>query len=120
MRALVYGESRRGRLVYGTLGSRRWECEHYELTAKAKARRDADPDNYEHDRDVDEVASSKVFPIKEAALAYAKTVAPGSVYGCAIVQQQMLEWFVEEDGVAEWEPTGPQFEVDANGEVAEI
>jgi hypothetical protein len=123
MRALIYSESRRGKPVFGRIGARRWECEWYELTAAARKRYDADP-HYEHDHDRDEVTRVEVFPTKDAAVAHAKTVAGDSVYGCAIVQEHVLDWFVEEDRVADWEPVGKQFEVtvhnDGNAEVREI
>jgi hypothetical protein len=115
---LVYSESYRGKPVYGTLGARRWECEWYELTPAARERY-KQPD-YEHDHDRDEVCCVSVHKTKDAAIRAGRKAADGSVYGCAIVQEHVLEWFVEEDRVGDWEPCGPKFEVDANGDVAEI
>ena len=119
MQVVVHSESRRGALVYGKLGERRWECEWYMLTASAQKRFDADP-NYEHDHDRDEVCHTSVHKTKDAAIAAGKKVAGESVYGSALVQEHVLDWFVEEDRVGEWEPTGPQFEVDATGDVGEV
>lgn len=117
-RVLVYSESRKGAPVFATLGARRWECEWFELTPGAK-RRYAEPD-YEHDHDRDEVCRVSVHATKDAAVDAARRVVKDSVYGCAIVQEHVLDWFVEEDRVADWEPVGPQFEVDSNGTVAQI
>ena len=119
MRALIYSDSRKGAPVFGNIGQKRWECEWHELTTSARKRYDADP-NYEHDHDRDEVCRVSVHGTKNAAIAVAKKVAPESVYGCAIVQEHALDWFVEEDNVADWEPIGPKFEVDGYGEVREI
>jgi hypothetical protein len=115
----VYSASRKGAPVFGRLGNRRWECEWYALTAAGQKRHDADPE-YEHDHDRDEECCVSVHRTKDEAIAAARTVAPESVYGCALVQEHVLDWMVEEDRVAEWEPCGPQFEVDANGEVARL
>lgn len=117
-RVLVYSESRKGRPVFGHIGNRRWECEWYELTPAA-AKRHEQPD-YEHDHDRDEVTRVSVHNSKSAAIAAAKKVVGDSVYGCAIVQEHVLDWMCEEDRVGEWEPTGPKFEVDSNGDVAQI
>ena len=120
MRVLIHSESFKGKPVYGQLGARRWECEWYELSKGAQKRFDADP-NYEHDHDRDEVCRVSIHATKEAAIEAGRKVAPGSVYGCALVQEHFLDWMVEEDGVGEWESVGPQFEVDAvDGEVVEV
>lgn len=119
MRALVYSESRKGAPVFGRLGDRRWECEWYELTDGARKRHDADP-NYEHDHDRDEVTVVTVHATKDAAIESGRKHAPGSVYGCAMVQEHVLDWMCEEDRVAEWEPVGPQFEVDGLGDVGQV
>lgn len=119
MRALVYSESTRQHHVFGHIGAHRWECNWFELTAGAVKRRSADP-KYDHDHDRDEIGRVSVHETKEAAIEAAKKVAPNSVYGCAIVQEHILEWFVETDNVAEWEPYGPQFEVDSRGDVGEV
>lgn len=120
MRVLVYSASRKGAPVFGKIGDRRWECEWYELTAAAKRRYEASPD-YEHDHDRDEVCYMTAHKTKDEAVAEGRAKAPNSVYGCAIVQEHALDWMVEEDRVAEWEPIGPQFEVDAlGGEVRQV
>lgn len=119
MRALVYSASRKGSPAYGDVGDRRWECEWYELTTAAKARAAADPD-YEFDHDTDFACRVTVHGSKGLAVAAARKVAPSAAYGYAVVQEHVLDWMVEEDRVAEWEPVGPQFEVDHNGEVAEV
>lgn len=119
MRTLVYSESRKGAPVFGNIGNRRWECEWFELTPAAQKRYDADP-NYEHDHDRDDVCRVSVHRTKAAAIAAGRKAAGESVYGCAIVQEHVLDWFVEEDNVGDWEPVGPQFEVVDKGEVAEV
>lgn len=119
-RVLVYSESKPGAPVYGDLGDRRWTVTVYELTDRAEKRRKADPDNYEHDRDTDEVECSSSFKTFEQAVAVAKRQAPGSVYGSATVQEEQLEWYVEEHHVGEGEACGPEFEVDSNGDAAKV
>lgn len=70
----------------------RWEVEWYELTAKAEARRNADLDTYEHDRDADEEACCQYFKTKEAAQRYARKVVDSrkTVYGYATVTHQRV------------------------------
>lgn len=102
MRVFVYPEK-----TMEELGTVRWEVEWYELTAGARKRYDADPD-YEHDHDRDEIAVYKTFKTQKAAMAYAKKVVETmvTVYGCATVTKQVVDWFVEEDRIAEWANVG--------------
>jgi hypothetical protein len=119
VRVWILSESQRGAPVYAHVGDRRWECEWHELTPAARKRYDSDP-NYEHDHDADERSCVSAHPSKEAAIAAAKKVAGGSVYGCAVVQQHEVVQDEYYQAAAEWEPIGPAFEVTGNGEVSRL
>ena len=88
-------------------GKRRFEVEWQELTQAAQKRYDADP-NYEHDRDSDEVNVARHFDTKADAEAFAAAKADSgdTVYGCATVTEQVVDWYVEEDRIAEWADVG--------------
>jgi hypothetical protein len=91
------------------LGSERWEVEWYELTDGARKRFAADP-NYEHDHDRDEIAVVQHFKTHASARRFAKKVVETmeTVYGCATVTKQVVDWYVEEDRVAEWADVGEE------------
>jgi hypothetical protein len=119
VRVWIISESQKGAPVYAHAGDRRWECEWHELTPSARKRYEADP-NYEHDHDNDERCCVTTHPSKEAAIATAKKKARGSVYGCAIVQQHEVVQDEYYQAAGEWEPVGPQFEVDGFGKVIQL
>lgn len=106
MKVWVYPER-----TWEELGAVRWEVEWYELTPSAKKRHE-NPD-YEHDRDRDEVAVTKVFKTEAAAKRFARKVVDSylTVYGNALVTKQTVDWFVEEDKVAEWVNVGEPEEI---------
>jgi hypothetical protein len=98
MRVFVYPEKTREEL-----GAVRYQVEWFELTKGAKKRFDADP-NYEHDHDRDEIAVVQYFKTQAEAETFAQKVVSEmeTVYGCATVTKQVVDWYVEEDRVAEW------------------
>jgi len=95
MRVKLYPE-----IEWGELGDRRWRVEWYE------ARPGADFENFEPD--IDAVRKLRSFKTEVAAKAFAKKMiaADKCVYGDACVQEQVVDWFVEEDNVAEWADVG--------------
>jgi hypothetical protein len=108
MRVFVYPEK-----TYEELGAKRWEVEWYTVKAKALQRvRDAeacgDYDEIDPDRDV--VCHYATYPhrAKGLALARAKKEAACelSAYGSATVTEQAVDWYVEDDRIAEWANVG--------------
>jgi hypothetical protein len=89
---------------FAEFGAERFEVEWQELTASAKSRYGTDGEGYEHDRDNDEVCVAETFATREEAMAFARRVVDDrkTVYGAATVVRQRVQWFVEEDRVAEW------------------
>ena len=93
------------------LGKRRWEVEWQELTKKARERYNADRENYEHDRDMDEVNVVEYFETKEEAAAFAlqKAQSGTTVYGaCTYVEQEVVLMDTDDKypDVGEWENIG--------------
>jgi hypothetical protein len=114
MRVWVYPEK-----VYEDFGAKRWEVEWYEVTEKARARVAAaeakgEYDEFDIDRDI--VARAVPFPhrSKGLAIAFAKRKAHSekSAFGHATVTEQTVDWYVEEDRIAEWVNVGEPISVD--------
>lgn len=108
MRVWVYPEK-----TYEDLGAKRWQVEWYTVGAKAKARvasAEARGEIEDLDPDRDIVTNCKVFPHaqKAKALKFAERMAvcEDSAYGCATVTEEVVDWYVEEDRVAEWTAVG--------------
>jgi hypothetical protein len=108
MRVFVYPEK-----TYEELGTRRWEVEWHTVKPKAIARvaaAEAKGEYDEIDPDSDIVTHTRSFPArcKGLAVALAKRMAecPTSAYGCATVMEQAVDWYVEEDRIAEWVNVG--------------
>lgn len=53
----------------------------------------------------------KAFTTEPAAKRYAAKVAGESVFGCAAVTKQVVDWYVEEDRIAEWTNVGESEDV---------
>lgn len=114
MRVWVFPEK-----VYEELGAKRWEVEWWEVTAKARKRveaAEARGESDEYDRDSDIVSCYKVFPhnAKGRAVAFARKMAhsDNSAFGSAEVIEQVVDWYVEEDRIAEWVNSGERINVD--------
>lgn len=106
MRVWVFPEK-----TWEEFGSKRWSVEWWTIGPKAKARVEAaeargEQDEYDPDRDI--VCNYRIYPerAKGRAIAYAKSKCkvPDSAYGCATVTLEAVDWYVEEDRVAEWTP----------------
>lgn len=82
------------------LGERRFKVEWYE------PREGADPDDEDGDPMEQFQCHARAFKMRETALAFAKDAAAKSHFGEAEVQEQVVDWYVEEDGVAEWADVG--------------
>lgn len=97
--------------TFEQLGAERWQVTWQELTEQARTRMDgARPDSEAADfnYDVDLIHRFANFSTKDAAMAYAKQVtdAGETFFGAASVQKQIVDWYVEEDHVAEWADIG--------------
>lgn len=102
MLVLVYPEKTRE--LYGAT---RWVASWYVLRLGC----DPEADDWEPGFDTREVY--RAFTTKEMALAEARRVvdAGESLFGVAEVVQQRVDWYVEEDRVAEWADVGRPEEV---------
>ncbi len=108
MRVFVYPEK-----AYEELGAKRWDVEWYTVGPKALKRvadAEARGESDEVDPDRDVVCHHKPFPwrAKGLAIAYAKKMAncERSAYGFAIITPEVVDWYVEEDRIAEWANAG--------------
>jgi hypothetical protein len=108
MRVFVYPEK-----TMEELGAKRWEVEWHTVKPSALARvkaAEARGEQDEYDPDCDIRSHSRVFPhrAKGLALALAKRMAEcdGSAYGCATVTEEVVDWYVEDDRIAEWTTIG--------------
>jgi hypothetical protein len=95
--------------TYEELGAKRWCVEWWSVTKSAQKRieaAEARGEQDEYDRDSDIVSNCKYFPAraKGLAIAYAKRMAvcDRSAFGSALVSQEVVDWYVEEDRIAEW------------------
>lgn len=104
MQVWTYPEKRREEL-----GATRWEVEWY--TVRPGVKREGD----EIDFDSDLQSNVMHFKTRAAAVRKATTVAGESFFGCATVEEQRVDWFVEEDHIAEWVGVGRPEEVAAHG-----
>lgn len=108
MRVFVYPEK-----SYEELGAKRWDVEWHTVKTKAlervrKAEESGGTDEIDPDSDI--VTWHKPFPwrAKGLAMAYAKKMAAcdDSAYGCATVTPEVVDWYVEDDRIAEWANAG--------------
>jgi len=108
MKVWVYPEK-----TYEELGAVRWEVEWDVMTKGYHARVAADP-NYESDMDSDFAFAYRTFKTEKSAKAFARKIvkAGDTAGGAARVQKQVVDWFVEEDRVAEWADVGETDYVD--------
>lgn len=111
MRVWVYPEK-----CYEALGAERWDVSWEQLTASAAKRLNGhtpqeESDEFDYDRDL--THKRKAFTRESDAREFAeKLVADGATFfGAATVTRQVVDWFVEEDGVAEWADAGTPVEV---------
>lgn len=95
------------------LGAVRWEVEWWTLRPGAQ-------DLEEHDPDRDIRCHYRTFKTRAAAVKYAKGVVSRgeSFYGCATVQEQRVDWYVEEDRIAEWVDVGREEQIDSEDAAA--
>lgn len=85
-----------------TLGSARWEVEWWTPRPGAEMHPDGiGPDNVD--------SNYRAFRTENAAMRHAAKMAPASALGCAMVQKQVCEPFV--DGLGEWVAAGESVEV---------
>jgi hypothetical protein len=101
MRVWVYPER-----SFEELGAERWQVSWQTLRKSAEGKPEID-----HDADV--IDRFENFKKKEDAMEKANQLVKDGVpfYGCVGVQRQVVDWFVEEDRVAEWVNAGQSEEV---------
>ncbi len=108
MRVWVFPEK-----TYEELGAKRWRVEWQTVKASALERvrlAEAKGEYDEVDPDSDIAWHCRVFPhrAKGLAMACAKKMSAceGSAYGVATVTPEIVDWYVEEDRIAEWSNAG--------------
>lgn len=86
--------------AYEKLGAERYQCSWEEVRKGAPK-----GDDFDHDRDI--ISRYANFPAKQAALDFARKTVDGykTAYGQVTVTRQVVDWYVEEDRVAEWVDT---------------
>jgi hypothetical protein len=106
MQVWVYPEK-----SYEELGAERWEVEWQTVRPSALKRIEAaeargEEDEVDPDRDI--IFHYKHYPTEAKALRAARAIVNlgHSAYGCATVVKQVVDWYVEEDRVAEWSDVG--------------
>lgn len=82
-------------------GAVRWVAEWHVVRPEAKGKEEIEPD-------VDVVCRRKAYKSKREALKTARLMVNTrrTAFGCATVQEERVDWFVEEDRVAEWADVG--------------
>jgi hypothetical protein len=98
--------------VHEPWGARRWTVEWEQLRPECKAADTTqENDGFDYDRDLRHIR--KPFKTQAAAQKFARElVANGKTFfGVANVQEEVVDWYVEEDRVAHWTDTGDPMEV---------
>lgn len=90
------------------LGARAWEVEWWTIRPGAKEDNDGD---FDWDNDLE--SNCQRFKTRAAAEKFAKSIAIKSFFGVAQLQEQRVDWYVEEQRVAEWVNVGNAEEVAA-------
>lgn len=94
------------------LGSERWDVEWYELRPeKRNADTTQENDDFDYDRDL--IIRHLAVQTKGDAIAAANRIleSGASFFGAIAVQKQVVDWYVEEDRIAEWAYVGDAEEV---------
>jgi hypothetical protein len=91
---------------YEEFGAIRYQVEWYEMTPQA-IEKSTLPD-YDFDPDVHTSCCAAYFSSKALAVQYAKQVLhqDNLAYGQVTVGKQVVDWYVEEDEIAEWVNAG--------------
>lgn len=94
---------------YEDFGAIRWKVEWEEVNPEALKYAQAD-DSYEIDPDSDLVRYRRYYKTQAAAQREArlwfKKRSDWLAFGTFFIQQQSVGWYVEEDGIAEWQDVG--------------
>lgn len=103
MRVWVFPEK-----VYEELGAERWEVEWWEVPANWALMSDDDRENYDPDRFPCCYETFRGAGAQKKAQRFAKRQAShrANAFGSATVTRQVVDWYVEEDRVAEWSNAG--------------
>lgn len=110
MKVWVYPERK-----YEEFGAVRWEVQWYELTKKAKARIEelvAANEEADIDPDFDLMFCAESYKTEDDAREGCRQVqVDRDIEGEAWVQKQVVDWYVEEDRIAEWADVGDKIYV---------
>lgn len=103
MRVWVYPEK-----THEELGAERWEVEWYEVPSNWALLTDEQREEYDYDRMPCMYKTFRGPGAEKKAQKFAKKMAShrANAYGCATVTRQVVDWYVEEDRVAEWANVG--------------
>jgi len=99
---------------YEKLGAERWQASWEQIKKSAEWKLGTD-DDWDHDADIESLfANFRGKDAKEKAMKYARELVDGrkTAYGSVTVTRQVVDWFVEEDRVAEWINTSDEEIVD--------
>lgn len=102
MRVLLYPEK-----TYAALGAISWEITWEQMRPGASK----NSDDWDYDRDIQYFTAR--YPSHSAAACSAKKLLKDGVpfFGAVTLRRQVVDWFVKEDGVAEWTDAGPLEEI---------
>jgi hypothetical protein len=83
--------------TWEALGAVRYQVSWEEVKKSAQGKDDIDPD-----LDIAYLVAN--FKTKAAAMKYARKLVDGyrTAFGAATVTKQVVDWYVQEDGIAEW------------------
>lgn len=92
---------------YEDFGAIRWQVSWEEVAAHAKGK-----DEIDYDEDI--IYRFANCNTKEVAMREARKIVDGyrTAFGSATVTRQVVDWFVEEDRIAEWVNTGDEEIID--------
>ena len=99
---------------YETLGAERWQAS-WEAIKKSAQWKLGTEEDWDPDADIEFLVANFRGPnAKDKALAYARKLVDGrkTAYGQVAVTRQIVDWFMEEDRVAEWIDTSEKEYVD--------
>lgn len=101
MRVYVYGDSK-----LRDLGAIRFEVEWITIKEKAKNKTDVDPD-------LDTITHVEYFDTESEAITYGQGIYSTTelYWGVVTIQKQVVDWYVEEDRIAEWTNVGNSLEI---------
>lgn len=103
MRVWVFPEK-----TYEDFGAERWEVEWQEVPSNWALLSDEQKEEYDYDRFQFYYQTFSGPGAERKARQFAKRQAKhrANAFGCATVTRQVVDWYVEEDRIAEWSNAG--------------